>query len=624
MTRPDEPQSSGLGTVEADVGASDDVELAASADLRRARRHLLAETLGPYRLRVAAAAACVLTSSAAQIAMPSLVGIGIDRGVIRHNRGELELILVLYAIAAATDALAQRVAQRLVGGVAERAVYDLRTRLWRHLQGLSLDWFERQKTGRVISRATADVDAVYELFSQAALSLVTAVLTMSAIAVVLVVKDAVLGGVVLGVIPVLIGATWLFTGRSELAYRAVREKIALVLVHLTESLTGIRVVQAFTREPLNQAQFEDINSQHLRANALTVRLMSIYGPGVEFLGQISVVLVLLVGGFRALDGAVTVGTLTAFFLYLRQFFDPLQELSQFFNSLQSSNAGLEKIAGVLQAVSTVPEPSTPVVLTRPATATDDALGGGAEVHLERVTFSYGREAVLHDVDLKIASGETLALVGATGAGKSTIAKLIARFYDPTNGRVLIDGHDLRNVSTESLRAAVAVVPQEAFLFSGSVHDNIALGRPKVTRAQVEAAATEVGAHEFIVELPDGYDTEVDRRGARLSGGQRQLISFARAWVSDPRVLILDEATSALDLRSERLIQRALAELLADRTAVVIAHRLSSIEVADRVAVVEDGRIVELGTQPELLALGGRFGVLYDRWLASTTTGARLA
>jgi ABC-type multidrug transport system fused ATPase/permease subunit len=406
------------------------------------------------------------------------------------------------------------------------------------------------------------------------------------------------------------GATWLFKDRSELAYRAVRENIALVLVHLAESLTGIRVVQAFSREPLSQAQFEDVNSQHLRANAETVRLMSLYGPSVELLGQLCLVLVLLVGGFRALDGQITVGVLAAFLLYLRQFFDPLQELSEFFNSLQAANAGLEKIAGVLEATSTVPEAPTARALAAPAVSGSVV---GAEVRLDRVTFSYARDPVLHEVDLVVAPGETLALVGATGAGKSTIAKLVARFYDPTQGRVLVDGCDLREVTTASLRAAVAVVPQEAFLFSGSVHDNIALGRAGVTRPQVEAAALAVGAHGFIVELPDGYDTEVDRGGARLSGGQRQLISFARAWISDPRILILDEATSSLDLRSERQIQRALAELLADRTAIVIAHRLSSIEVADRVAVVEGGRIVELGTPGELLALDGRFRLLHERW-----------
>jgi ATP-binding cassette, subfamily B, bacterial len=622
MSRRDGTRRSGLGTVDDETPAApidDDVETAGTPELRRARNRLLRETLGPFGVLIATAGLFVVLSAAATVAMPFIVQFGIDHGLQHRNRGALVAALVAFLIAALTDTLSQRVAIRLVGRTAEHAVYGLRTRLWSHVQGLSIDWFERQKAGRVISRATTDVDAVYELFSQGALALVSNVLTMIAVAAVLLYDDIVLAACVLGVIPLLMTATWLFAGRSELAYRAVREKIALVLVHLAESLTGIRVVQAFTREPINQAQFEDVNAQHLRANAETVRLMSVYGPSVELLGQCAIVLVLLVGGYRALDHSLTIGKLTAFLLALRLFFDPLQELSQFFNSFQAASAGLEKIAGVLDAVSTVPE--LPAASPIPAAPAGAAVSGAA-VRLDHVTFSYGREVVLHDVDLTIAPGETLALMGATGAGKSTIAKLIARFYDPTEGRVLIDGHDLREVTTTSLRSTVAVVPQEAFLFSGTVHDNIALGRPGVSRAEVEAAAVAVGAHGFIVELPDGYDTTVDRRGARLSGGQRQLISFARAWVSDPRVLILDEATSALDLRSERLIQRALADLLADRTAVVIAHRLSSIEVADRVAVVENGCIVELGTQSELLDLGGRFRSLRDRWLASTTAGSR--
>ena len=592
------------------------IELGASPELRTARRRLLAETLRPYRGAIAVAAVCIVVSTAAQVSMPLLVKAGIDHGVGHRNRSALVFWVGAFLVAAAVDAVAQRLAQGRVGRTAERAIYDLRTRLWNHLQGLSLEWYERQKSGRVISRATSDIDAVYELFSQAALALISSTLTMASIAGVLLVLDPVLGAVVLGVIPVLVGATWIFNQRSERAYRSVREKIALILVHMAEGLTGIRVVQAFTREPLSQAQFEDVNSQHLRANAETVRLMSVYGPSVELLGQLDVVLILLVGGLRAFHGEISVGTLTAFLLLVRMFFDPLQDLSQFFNSWQAANAGLEKIAGVLQATSNVAESPG----AEPLPPKSGGGRGGASVRFEQVTFSYGREPVLHRIDLSVAPGETLALVGATGAGKSTIAKLVARFYDPTLGRVLLDGHDLRTLTAASLRAAVAVVPQEAFLFSGTIHDNIALGRPGVTRADVELAAAAVGADGFISALPDRYDSAVDRRGARLSGGQRQLISFARAWIGDPRVLIMDEATSALDLRSERLLQAALAGLLADRTAIVIAHRLSSLEVADRVAVVEQGQIVELGTHAELLALGGRFALLHERWQASTTAG----
>lgn len=580
----------------------DDIEDIPDAELLAARKRLLRETLRPYRLPLVLAAVCVVGSTALLLALPVIVKLGIDHGVTPRDTGYLLGALTAFLVVAVGDAVLQRTALRLVGRVAEHAIFDLRQRLWNHVQNLSIDYFERQKAGRVISRVTADVEAVYELFSQAALTVISNLLLMAGIAVALVVLDWTLALLVLLAVPVLLLASWVFKLRSERAYRAVREKIALVLIHLAESLTGMRVVQAFTREPINQAQFEDVNRQHLEANTETVLLMSLYGPGVELLGQLNLMLVLFVGGMRAFDGHITVGVLTAFVLYLRQFFDPLQELSQFFNSFQAANAGLEKIAAVLRTESTVPD--------RQGAPRLRATTG--EVRLEGVTFAYRDVAVLHDVDLVIAPGETLALVGPTGAGKSTIAKLVARFYDPTDGRVCIDGVDLRTVSVASLRRAVAIVPQEPFLFTGTIHDNIALGRD-ATRKEVEAAAWAVGAHAFISQLPDGYDTEVTKRGARLSGGQRQLVAFARAWLSDPRVLILDEATSALDLPSERLIQRALNGLLADRTAIVIAHRFSSIEAADRVAVVEDGRIVELGTQRELLQSDTRFRALHDRW-----------
>ena len=587
-----------------DLGADDDVELEVDDELVAARKALLRDTLRPHRARLLLAAVAVVTSTAAVLAMPWFVQRGIDRGVVPADKGALGVALVLFLVAAGLDAVSQRGALRLVGRVAEEAVYDLRDRLWRHVQTLSIDFFERQKAGRVISRVTADVEAVYELFSQAALAVVSNLLLMLGIAVALVLLDPVLALLTLATVPVLLLVTRVFKSRSEVAYRTVREKIALVLIHLAESLTGMRVVQAYTREPISQAQFEDVNDQHRDASSETVLLMSVYGPGVEYLGQLAIVLVLLVGGYRAIDGEMTVGVLTAFILYLRQFFEPLQELSQFFNSLQAANAGFEKIAGVLRTTSSVPDlPDAPAL---PAATP-------GEVRLDRVTFAYRETPVLHDVDLVIGAGETLALVGPTGAGKSTIAKLVARFYDPTEGRVLLDGVDLRTVSIESLRRSIAIVPQEPFLFAGSVFDNIALGRAGVTREEVEAAAWAVGAHPFVVGMPGGYDADVGRRGSRLSGGQRQLLSFARAWLTDPRVLILDEATSALDLPSERLIQRALTSLLADRTAIVIAHRLSSIEVADRVAVVDDGRIVELGTRDELLGADTRFRALYHRW-----------
>lgn len=591
------------------AGADDDAEVAPDPQLAAARRWLLGMLLRPYAGRLAAAAVAVMVSTAGVLAMPWLVQRAIDEGITAGDPGALGIALAAFVAAALTDAVATRFALRLVGGVAEDTVYELRNRLWRHVCGLSLDFFERQRAGRVISRATTDIEAVYELFSQAALAVVSSLLIMGGIAVALVLLDPVLALVSLLTLPVLVAATRVFQTQSEHAYRRVREKIALVLVHLAESLTGMRVVQASTREPLNQALFEDVNRQHREANSQTVLLMSVYGPGVELLGQLAVVLVLVVGGLRALDGAITIGVLTAFVLYLRQFFDPLQELSQFFNAFQAAQAGLEKVAAVLRTPTSVPERPRARALKAPR----------GEIRFERVTFAYADVPVLHEVTFTIAPGETVALVGPTGAGKSTIAKLIARLYDPTEGRVLLDGTDLRDLSFGSLRRAVAIVPQEPFLFAGTVHDNIAVGRPGASRAEVEAAARAVGAHDVIARLPEGYDTEVTKRGARLSGGQRQLVSFARAWLAAPAVLILDEATSALDLPTERAIQRAIRELLAGRTAVVIAHRLSSVEVADRIAVIEAGHIAELGTRDELLARPGRFRALYDHWRASLAT-----
>jgi ATP-binding cassette subfamily B protein len=616
----------GLGSINDDTPSGVDDAWAGSdrADRRRARRRLLAETLQPYRARVAGAGGAVVISTAAQLGMAFLVQRAIDRGLVRHDRGELIVCLALFAAAVAVDRAAQAVAQRLAGRTAEDATYDLRNRLWAHVQDLAIPWFEQQRSGRVISRATTDVEAVYELFSQAALTVVSSLLLMVGIAVVLIVYDPPLALAVLAVIPVLLIATRVFRDHSERAYQLLRERIALVLVHLSESLAGIRVVQACTREPLNLQQFETINSQHLDANATTIRLMSVYGPGVDLIGQLAVVVVMLVGGLRAAHGSITVGVLTVFLLLVRQFFDPLQELSQFFNSLQAANAGLEKIAGVLATPSSVPDPGPahePDAADQPEQTFSSPSGGhmGARVELDRVTFAYPGapgEPVLHDVSLTIEPGETLALVGPTGAGKSTIAKLIARFYDPTEGRVLIDGCDARRIPTIALRRSVAIVPQEAFLFSATIADNIALGREWVSPDRVAAAGAVVGVDRLVAGLPQGYDTPVDRRGARLSGGQRQLIAFARAWLAEPDVLILDEATSALDLPNERLVQRAVATLLAGRTAIIIAHRLSSIEIADRVAVVEDGRVVELGTAAELLAGPTRYRDLYDRWAAT--------
>jgi ATP-binding cassette, subfamily B, bacterial len=420
------------------------------------------------------------------------------------------------------------------------------------------------------------------------------------------VLDAPLALVTLLSFPFLLWLSNWFRLSSARAYRRTREAVALVIVHFVESLGGIRAVQAFRREPRNQEIFEAVNQEYRSASLAAARLIAIFAPTIKLIGNVTIAIVLGYGAYRVLGNEMEVGVLAAFLLYLRRFFEPMQELSQFYNSLQSATAALEKISAVLAERPSVPEPVTPARLPTPVR--------GA-VTLDHVEFGYLPDRpVLHELTLDIPAGQTVALVGATGAGKTTIAKLISRFYDPTEGTVRLDGADLRDIAEADLRHAVVMVTQDGFLFSGSVADNIAFGRLGASRDEVVAAAREVGAHDFIAALPDGYDTDVRKRGGRLSAGQRQLVAFARAFLADPAVLILDEATSSLDVPSERAVQRALRTVLADRTALIIAHRLSTVEIADRVLVLADGRVIEDGTPEQLLAEGtGRFAALHESW-----------
>ncbi len=587
----------------------DEVPAGVSRRLRRRSRELLTELVRPYRLRLALALLLILVRTGCTLAIPWLVGAAIDHGIRPGPAAApvLEEYVMLLGLAILGVVGAGYAFLRLSGAIGQAVLYDLRLRVFAHVQALSLSFYERYTSGRIIARLTSDIDALQELLATGLASVLTSLISIVAIAVILVRLDIRLGAAILASFPLVVLLTWWFRSNSGRAYRAVRRAIALVIVHYVESLNGIRAVQAFRREPRNQEIFEDVNGRYRDANIWSNRLASTFAPGIQMLGRVTTAAVLVYGGVLAVEGSLTIGVLTAFILYVRQFFDPMQDLSQFYNLIQAAGAALEKLSGVLEETATVPEPAHPVAL--------DAVRG--RVTFDHVTFAYAERPVLHDVTLDVPAGQVVALVGATGAGKTTTARLIARFYDPQSGSVLLDGIDLRQIAGSDLRRAITMVTQESFLFNGTVGENIAFGRPSATPEEVEAAARAVGAHEFIAALPGGYDADVRRRGVRLSSGQRQLVAFARAFLADPRVLILDEATSSLDLPSERMVQRALRTLLAGRTAFIIAHRLSTVDVADRVIVIEGGRIVEDGSPAELGArAGGRYGALHQAWLDS--------
>ena len=577
--------------------------------LRRRSRVLLANLARPYRKQMALAAALILIRAAAYLSLPYLIGLGIDRGIKTGTGGNLSTLVVIVGAllaALAVNAAANYLFLRLSGRIGADILFDLRRMLFAHVQELSLSFYERYTSGRIISRLTSDIDALNELLATGLTSVITSLISVVAITAILLHLDVRLGMVALIAMPIVLALTYWFRVNSARAYRAVRRAIVLVIVHYVESLGGIRAVHSFRREPRNQEIFEDVNARYRDANIWSNRLVSTYGPAINVLGRLTTAAVLLYGGYLVVQGQLTLGVLTAFVLYLRQFFDPMQELSQFYNVFQAAGAALEKLAGVIEEEPTVPEPADPVPMP-------DAQGA---VAFDHVTFAYRDKAVLHDIDLEIPAGQVVALVGETGAGKTTIARLIARFYDPTAGRVTLDGVDLRSIAAADLRRAVVTVTQESFLFAGTVGDNILFGRPSATREEMEAAARAIGAHEFIAGMPNGYETDVRRRGVRLSSGQRQLVAFARAFLADPRVLILDEATSSLDLPSERLVQRALRTLLRGRTALIIAHRLSTVEIADRVLVVDAGRIVEDGRPEDLRGGEGGYGSLHRAWVES--------
>jgi ABC-type multidrug transport system fused ATPase/permease subunit len=580
--------------------------------LRSRSRGLLGDLVRPHRRDVAWASALIALSTACQLAVPWLVEQGIDKGIpplLDGGSGSVRpLVTSVLGILACTIVAAAsfNVFLILLGRVGQDIVLDVRERLYLHFQRMSTAFHERYTSGRVISRQTSDVEAIADLLGHGLINLITSGLIVGGIGVVLLVMDRPLALVSLATFPVIWLMTRWFRDRAERAYRATREAVALVIVHFVESLGGIHAVHAFRREPRNQEIFEHLDDRYRRANNWSQWLGAIYGPGVLFVGRATIAVVILVGGHRVLEGQMTVGVLAAFLLYLRRFFAPMEELSQFYNLFQAAAASLEKISGVLAEPPSVPEPIQPTPLAH-------ALGA---LRFDGVEFGYRDRVVLHHLDLEIPAAQTMAVVGATGAGKTTIARLAARFWDPREGRVLLDGIDLRDLTEHDLRRAVITVTQESFLFAGTVADNIRIGRPDAGRDEVEAAARAIGANGFIERLPQGYDTDVHQKGARLSAGQRQLVSFARAFLADPAVLILDEATSSLDVPSERLVQHALRTLLRDRTAIIIAHRLTTVEIADRVLVVDAGRVVEDGSPAQLVGGDGRYAALHRQWVQS--------
>jgi ABC-type multidrug transport system fused ATPase/permease subunit len=588
----------------------DDVPVAVSVVLRRRTRALIGSLVRPHRRKALQVTIAIIVGTGASMAIPALVGVGIDSGIKAARSGDHTTIIAVVAgivACALTQAWLTRVFLLGSGQIGQDAVIELRRRVFTHFQDLSLSFHERYTSGRVISRLTSDFDAINALLDAGLDTLVTSVLTIVTITAILLVLDLPLALVSLAALIPLFFLTRWYQKRSTVAYRKQRDAIALVIIHFTESLRGIRAVQAFRREPRNDEIFRDLDERNREAMTTSFQLLTVYWPGIRLVGNVTTAVVLLYGGNRVIGGHMGVGVLAAFVLYLRQFFEPLAEVSQFYDSFQGAAAGIEKLAGVLDEAPKVAIPAQ-------STAAPDGLFRGA-VDLDHVSFGYraGRE-IVHDFSLHIPAGQTVALLGNTGAGKTTLARLIARFYDPQEGAVSIDGAQLPNLSELDLRRAVAMVTQESFMFSGSVADNIAFGRPEATRAEIEAAGRAVGVDRVVSYLPNGYDESVGKNGARLSAGQRQLIAFARALLADPAVLILDEASSSLDAPTERLVQNALRTVLVDRTALIIAHRLSTVSIADRVLVMADGKIVEDGTPADLLAEGsGEYAALAQAW-----------
>jgi ABC-type multidrug transport system fused ATPase/permease subunit len=593
-----------------DRGKRDKVDDWSFAATKR-RIRMLVGLAAPYKLRTALAIGSLLAATAVALLPPFIFKEALDGPLRDGDLTTLYWLVAAFVGAGILAFFASYATTYTTGWTGERMLADLRIRLFAHLQRLSLGFYERNRAGVIVSRLTNDVEAIDQLVTDGFSSLIQNSLTLIGATIILFILNWKLALAVFTVMPFMLAATTLFRIYSHRAYTAVRERIGLVTATLAEDIAGMRVVHAFTREDERIRHFEEINDHYRAANQQTVVANGLYFPFVDLISTAATAIVLGYGGLLVIGetdpGALPkVGVVTGFLFYLSYFFDPVQQLSQLYNTFISAVAALDKITGILD--------EEPEVVDAPGAQELEQIRGDVSFHDVRFKYQTGPE-VLHGLTLDVPAGTTVALVGHTGAGKSTIAKLLARFYDPTAGAITFDGVDISTVTQQSLRRQLGIVPQEGFLFAGTVRENIAFGRPDATDAEIETAAHAVGADELAAELEDGYDTQLQERGSRLSLGQRQLVAFARALLADPRILILDEATSSVDIGTEKKIEEALRTLLAGRTAFIIAHRLSTIREADMIVVLEHGRVVEAGSHQELLAKGGLYTSLYGDWAA---------